>query len=231
MKLEQFISGVPEDLRIWLHERKPESLCQAASLADYYALAHKSNQRIIPGRSTVPSPTNSSRQLESSAANGQGQSQQSCPTNNLNQNGRSQTNARDDKKCFQYGKFGHLMYSCPETQGQATKPALSGMGHCTRCSKVTWNQGNQKYLRQSTLNGKSVQMLIDMGCTKIMVSSKYLNSNSLDHVNTKEILCVHGDKVCYPMAEVKLRLGQWSRTAKVVAAPDIPVPALLGTDI
>ena len=134
MKLEQFISGVPEDLRIWLRDRKPESLHQAASLADGYALAHKSNQRVNPGRPTVPSPTNSSRQQESPANNGQGQSQQSRSINNLNQNGRSQTNARGDKRCFQCGKFGHLMYSCPETQGQVTKLALSGIGHCTGCS-------------------------------------------------------------------------------------------------
>ena len=105
-----------------------------------YALARKSNQRINLGRPAVPSPTKSSRQQESSAANGEGKSQQSRPTNNLR---RSQTNARGDKKCFQSGKFGYLMYSCPETQGQATKPALSGMGHCTRCSKVIWNQGSQ----------------------------------------------------------------------------------------
>ena len=231
VKFEQFISGVPEDLRIWLCEGKPESLSQVASLADDYAMARKSNQRINLGRPTVPSPTKSNCQQESSAANGQGQSQQSRPTNNLNRNGRSQTNARGDKKCFQYGKCGHLMYSCPETQGQATKPMLSDMGHYTGCSKVTWNQGSQKYLCRSTLNGKSVQILIDTGCTKTMVSSKYLNSNILDHVNTEEILCVHGDKVHYPTAEVKLKLGQWSQTTKVVVAPDIPVPVLLGTDI
>ena len=71
MKLEQFISGVPEDLRIWVRERKPESLCQAASLADDYALACKSNQKINLGRPTMPSPTNTSCQQESSAANGQ----------------------------------------------------------------------------------------------------------------------------------------------------------------
>ena len=46
----------------------------------------------------------------------------------------------------------------------------------------------------------------------------YFNYNSLDHVSTEEILCVHGDKVRYPTAEVKLRLGQWLRTAKVMAA-------------
>jgi len=47
----------------------------------------------------------------------------------------------------------------------------------------------------------------------------------------EKILCVHGDMVSYPTAEVKLQLGRWSRVAKVVVAPGIPVPVLLGTDI
>lgn len=53
--LEQFLTGVPEDLRIWLRERKPTSLRQAATLADDHALARKSCQR-NSGR-PVPPPT------------------------------------------------------------------------------------------------------------------------------------------------------------------------------
>lgn len=37
--------------------------------------------------------------------------------------------------------------------------------------------------------------------------------------------------VCYPTTEVNLRLGLWSQIAKVVVAPGIPVPVLLGADI
>ena len=74
-------------------------------------------------------------------------------------------------------------------------------------------------------------MLIDTGCTNTMVSARYIDPNTLDRSNTVEILCVHGDKVCYPTAEVNLRLGQWSQCSRVVVAPDIPVPVLLGTDI
>ena len=55
--LEQFLAGVPEDLRIWLRERKPTSLCQAVTLADDHALARRSSQR-NSGRS-VPPPTSS----------------------------------------------------------------------------------------------------------------------------------------------------------------------------
>ena len=86
VKLEQFITGVPEDLRIWLQERKPNSLRQAAALADDYALARKSSQKSNPcivGRQCPPCP-NSARQQEGPAANSQGQSQQNRPPNNLN---------------------------------------------------------------------------------------------------------------------------------------------------
>ena len=61
-----------------------------------------------------------------------------------------------------------------------------------------------------------------------MVSASYIKPDKLEYCNTEKILCVHGDMVCYPTAEVNLRLGQWSQVAKVVVAP---VPVLLGTDI
>ena len=57
--LEQFLAWVPEDLRIWLRERKPTSLHQAATLADDHALAHKSCQR-NSGRSVPPSTSSTS---------------------------------------------------------------------------------------------------------------------------------------------------------------------------
>ena len=41
--LEQFIAGVPEGLAIWLEEKEPKSLAQAAELADTYALAREDN--------------------------------------------------------------------------------------------------------------------------------------------------------------------------------------------
>ena len=81
------------------------------------------------------------------------------------------------------------------------------------------------------LNGKPVQMLIDTGCTKTMVSADYIHPECLDNDTQEKILCVHGDMVSYPTAEVKLQLGRWSQIAKVIVAPGIPVPVLLGTDI
>ena len=230
VSIEQFLLSVPDDLRVWLRERKPESLHKAATLADDYVLARKTSRGFSSGRPAPPSRNNPGQQGEP-AANSQGQSRLPQPTVNAQDSssrpGRSQTNSRGDKKCFQRGQFGHLMYSCPERRRSDSKPVLSGAGF----QEVVWNKESQKYLRRGILNGRSVQMLIDTGCTNTMVSARYIDPNILDCSNTVEILCVHGDKVCYPTAEVNLRLGQWSQFSRVVVASDIPVPVLLGTDI
>ena len=198
--LEQFLTGVPEDLQIWLRERKPTSLCQAATLADDYALARKSCQKNSVRPIPFPMSLASNTHLPENLANS---NQRDRLLNNSNSNRRSQTNNQGDKKCFQCGKFEHLMYSCPEHQWRDTKPALSGKG----CNEIAWNKGNQKLLQRGMLNGKPVQMLIDTGCTKTMVSADYLSADCLDHSNKERILCVHGDEVCYPTIEVRLK---WS---------------------
>ena len=201
--LEQFLAGVPEDHRIWFRERKPTSLRQAATLADDHVLAQRGCQR-NSGRPVLP-PTSSTGNTcpSDNAANND---QRDRPPNNSNRNGRSQTNSRGDKKCFQCGKFCHLMYSCPECPVQDIKSALSGKG----CNEIAWNKGSRKFLKRGMLNGKPVQMLIDTGCTKTMVSADYLPTDCLDHFNKEKILCVHGDEVCYPTAEVRLKLGRWA---------------------
>ena len=104
------------------------------------------------------------------------------------------------------------MYSCPDHQGrEQTNAGLSGKA----CDEVAWNKESQKYLRRGMLNGKPVQMLIDTGCTKTMVSADYIHPNCLDNDNQEKILCVHGDMVSYPTAKVNLKLGQWSQVADV----------------
>ena len=192
-------------------------------------LARKADKRFSSSRPAPPlvSSGNRTRQQEEAIATNQGQPQRDRPVNSPSRHGRSQTNTRGDKKCFQCGQFGHLMYSCPERQREDRKPVLSGTG----CQEVAWNKESQKYLRRGTLDGRPVQMLIDTGCTSTMVSASYIKPDKLDYCNTEKILCVHGDMVCYPTAEVNLRLGQWSQIAKVVVAPGIAVPVLLGTDI
>ena len=67
-------------------------------------------------------------------------------------------NSKGDKECYHCGKFGHLMYSCPD-QGEPKA-----------------NFSCQSYLKRAyMLTGSSVQMLIDIGCTHTMVAVGYHN--------------------------------------------------------
>ena len=42
------------------------------------------------------------------------------------------------------------------------------------------------------------------------------------------VVCIHGHTVSYPTAVVHLQIGSWQREARVVVAPELPVPVLLG---
>jgi len=61
--IEQFLVSVPEDLRIWLREKKPTSIRQAAGLTDDYALARRGNQKANPKTSSSSSPGTGTRPL------------------------------------------------------------------------------------------------------------------------------------------------------------------------
>ena len=96
VSIEQFLLSVPDDLQVWLRERKPESLHKVAMLADDYVLARKTSSSFSSGRPASPS-RNSPGQQGEPAANSLGQSQQQQPVNTRNSSnrlGRSQTNSR-----------------------------------------------------------------------------------------------------------------------------------------
>ena len=55
--LDQFLAGVPEDLKVWLKERKPGSLEQAIELADDYALARGTGTPVGHKPQSIDPPT------------------------------------------------------------------------------------------------------------------------------------------------------------------------------
>ena len=67
VSIEQFLLSVPDDLRVWLRERKPESLHKAAILADDYVLAHKTSRGFSLGRPAPPSRNSPGQQGEPAA--------------------------------------------------------------------------------------------------------------------------------------------------------------------
>ena len=127
MTIEQFIQGVPDDLRVWLSERKPETLRQAAVLADHYVLARKDKGRTPPCKVPVPTQIGGGDRPTDDRNSGPLKRYERPGQNTYG--GCIQTNARGERKCFQYNRYSHLMYDCPlkpSPTTSATSKALFG---------------------------------------------------------------------------------------------------------
>ena len=220
--LEQFIAGVPKALTIWLKEKEPKSLEEAAELVDTYALARegggKGGPKEIPLSGTPPCGGGRQEpcQIESSG-----------PTE---RKGRDQTNQHGEKRCFQCNRSGHMMYNCPYKKGTTTAARPQDLYWGT-CRELAWNEQSYKYLRWGRLDGHLVQMLVDTGADRTMVAANCVEPSKVEGTERVPVVCVHGDTVSYPTAVVRLQIGTWQQQAKVVVASELPVAMLLGRDL
>ena len=172
MVLDQFLYGVPEDLRVWLKERRPGSLQQAMKLADDYALARgggRPTQQRSSGRGTPPVTQSVGKPVEDKAPQA---AQSQLPT--LGGLERSRTNSRGEKRCFQCGTFGHIAVNCPSrgessTATRTTKELYAAAGHC---DEVAWNARSRKYMRRGTQEGRPVTILVDTVCDCTIICSR-----------------------------------------------------------
>ena len=185
MLLEQFIMSVPEELAVWIEEKKPASLRQAAELADMYTLARKGDEK-----QAARKPRTGSQAAEKPTT--------ATPTGPER---RFQSAPRKEIRCYHCNGVGHIMSQCPQRRGPAANPrGLLGKS----CEEVAWNMDSHKYLRRGTLDGRTVQMLIDTGCDRTMVASDVVDQSKVDDKNKVPVLRVHGDTVLYPTAAVEI---------------------------
>ena len=64
---------------------------------------------------------------------------------------------------------------------------------------------SRKYLRRSNLVGRSVHMLVDSGCSQMMVSARLVDAEKISSQEKVPISCAQGDTVLCPTAVVKLQ--------------------------
>ena len=220
--IEQFMAGVPQDLTVWLRERKPKSLREAAEQADNYVAARKAEGRSEGSRGEFPQ----------SARGGQ----QSDPRPTVEVSGRmrpqsatggSVTKDERDKQCFVCREWGHVSYNCPKAQrAQVTEQTKAFYaGGCPEQSNC------KDYVRSGSLDGNPVQMLIDTGCDRTMVVEELVDPSKIDRTKTAQVLCVHGHAELYPTARVSLRIEGHEGEVDVIVAPRLPTVVLLGRDI
>ena len=100
---------------------------------------------------------------------------------------RSKTNSKGEKQCFRCHGWGHVSYNCPKVQQvqvpTAQPKALYG-GGCPELSSC------KDYVRNGSLDGNPVQMLIDTGCDRTLVSEELVDPSKINRTKTAQVLCI-----------------------------------------
>ena len=228
--MEQVLLSVPEDLAVWLRERRPESLDELGKLADDYVLARTGESVRTQTKGPAVGLTTSSEKQGVNRRPIRRQEEYSTPAP---EGGRARVNTHGDKQCFHCRQWGHLMYNCPNRKEWNVRGASKSALYGESCTEVAWDKRRAKYLQRGTLDGETVPMLVDTGCDLTLAHADYVDVSKVSGSETVPVRYVHGDTMEYPTAEVELCLERTMKTTKVAVAPTlpVPVPVLLGRDV
>ena len=90
---------------------------------------------------------------------------------------RSRTNSRGEKQCYRCHGWGHVSYNCPQakaTPGPNAQPKALYGGVCEKFSDCA------SLVRAGRLDGSPVEMLVDTGCDRTMVSQELVDPAKVD---------------------------------------------------
>ena len=112
--IEQFMAEVPQDLAVWLRERKPKSLREAAEQADDYVAARKDEGRSEGNQSELQRMSKGGQLSDPRPSADTGGRMQPPPATIAPEH--SKTNSKGEKQCFWCHGWGHVSYNCPKVQ-------------------------------------------------------------------------------------------------------------------
>ena len=239
--LEQLVNTLPDEVRVWVKERKPKTSMEAGQLADDYIQARKQNaggtsssmNRKFAERPGQPRPCQ--------RCGKPGHQARDCRTifrprgqeKGLEDAGKRLDKPKRDLKdveCFNCHKKGHYSSNCPhnamfcrEKQGNHGRRA-SGT-QVQKCEKTGVS-------KSGLVEGKPVDnILLDTGCSRTLIHQSLVPKEKLLEGEAVAIRCAHGDTVLYPLAQVDLEIDGQPLEVQAAVSDRLPMAVLLGTDV
>ncbi|KAL2103518.1 hypothetical protein ACEWY4_000386 [Coilia grayii] len=221
--LEQYLRVLYPDVRTWVRERNPKTAAEAAMLVESYVAAHRGPRGYryagVLEQSTRGKSVGFGKGVGSGTANSHSHSRAPPPPPTDRVRPQSVS-------CYNCGQEGHKSPACPLRKSKYSH--LCYVPHPTPSSNTLKSRDPVTNIE---LNGKSVQALLDTGCSQTLVQADLVPLEFRNCTDKLTILCVHGDKSEHDTADVYVRAQGQTYLLRVGLVSKLPYPVLLGQDL
>ena len=228
INMERLLDGVGPELRAWLKEHKPQTTEELGNLANLHVQSRKGP--LVGGKYVNYKPKGSDERRVTNlklATTLSGQKPPSLKPADLQNKTRTDPapapgRSRPPIKCYKCGKEGHMSFNCNKGRG---KPAD---GYLLCRTPLTQNQSEFPGCNlHGKIEGRPAEMVVDSGCTRTLVNSKYVNKQHFtgDKIT---VLTASAQRVIVPLACVTFETKRGKFKELVGVLDILPVDCPLG---